>query len=65
MSGVATIASKSVQLSFWIFSTRSSAPTKSGAGGAGLVGLVALGHDGARASSCPVPWGSTTAPRTI
>ena len=29
MSGVATIESKSIQFSFWIFSTRSSAPTAS------------------------------------
>ena len=64
MSGVATIESNSVQFSFWIFSTSSSAPTASAPAARASLALSPLATTTTR-WLLPVPCGSTTAPRTI
>src|SRR5581483_7090021 len=62
-SGVATAVSKSSQPP-WIFSTMSSAPTKSAPASRASRSFSPLANTSTR-TDLPVPWGSTTAPRTI
>ncbi len=64
MSGVATIASKSNQFSSWIFLMYSSPPAKSAPASSASLALSALAMTSTRLV-LPVPWGSTSAPRTI
>ena len=63
ISGVATQTSKSNQFSFWILAISSSAPTKSAPAFCASVALSPLAKTSTRTVR-PVPWGSTTAPRT-
>jgi hypothetical protein len=62
MSGVAMTLSKSMKPP-WIFSARSSAPTMSAPASVASRALSPLANT-ARRIDLPMPWGSTTAPRT-
>src|SRR3974390_1750384 len=64
MSGVAINASKSVQFSFWIFSTMSSPPTKSAPAASASRTFSPLAIT-STFLVLPSPCGSTTVPRTI